>query len=64
MRIDVHLGGFITDENGKASIFGLEPDTYRIAVYTKHSKIIIKENIYVEKGKTTKVNISIDVPSN
>jgi len=51
-----------TDENGKYSLLAMEPGFYRMraSIASYEPKPSIKENIYVEKGKITTVNFSLD----
>jgi len=55
-----------TDEDGKYSVLALEPGIYtlRASIASYEPKPSIKEHIYVEKGKVTTVNFSLDTSSN
>ncbi len=61
-------GSIDTDENGKFKIIGIAPGIYKVSVFPCGEygieKVITKENIYVEKGKTTIVNFEVDCFSN
>jgi len=55
-----------TNEYGKYSLSAMEPGFYRMraSIASYEPKPSIKEHIYVEKGKVTTVNFSLDTSSN
>lgn len=58
---NIIVGNYTTDENGKGSVFGLEPGIYTItanANFNGQTKQVTKE-LSIQKGITTKISIII-----